>query len=295
MKNVIIFGTGEFGKDAYRYFHPNRDINILAFSDNNEMKHFTQFFDNKIIPPQDIPFLKYDEIIIASSFDDEIYQQLVNLKIEKEKIKILSLNQTKIQLENGKRFLLAEKLMLDFANFFNVNNISYHIDHGTLLGIVRDNSLLSWDIDVDFAIEEKDKDIVLKLLTHYLESYQIEYCKNNNWKCSLHNCVMDFENKIEKLPMVIKVFNDIDDFTSNSFFIDIELKYCIDENLYWMVGSRKLSVPVDMCFPAIPISFKNHTILVAKNTNDYLKSLYGDWKKVVKEWSYDQYSNIKEK
>jgi phosphorylcholine metabolism protein LicD len=295
MKNIIIFGTGEFGKDAYRYYQLQSDIHIVAFSDNNETKHFTQFFDNKIIPPKEISLLEYDEIVIASSFDDEIYQQLLHLGIEKEKIHILNLNQIKIQLHNGDRLLLAQKLMLDLATFFNTNNISYHIDHGTLLGVIRDNSLMPWDIDVDFAIQNKDKDIVLELLDHYLENYKIEYCKNNNWRCSIHNCVMNFDDKVESLPMVIKVFNDADDSVSNSFFVDIELKYQYQNNLYWMVGSRKLSAPIEICFPATPIIFKNHTILVPKDTNSYLKSLYGNWEKVIKEWSYDQYSNIEEK
>ena len=294
MKNVIIFGTGEFAKETYRFYKSKIDVNILFFSDNNLSKHYTMFFDIEIIPPEKLPFIKYDEILISSSFDNQIYQQLLELNIEKEKIKILNLNQVKIQFENGKRLLLAERIMLDIANFFNINNISYHIDHGTLLGIIRDNSLLSWDIDVDFAIQDKDKDVVLELLKNYLKGYQVVYCEKNNWKCDIYNCDINFDNEIKSLPMVIKVFNDVEDSISNLFFVDIELKYEYKNNLYWMIGSRKLFAPLEICFPSTSILFKGHVLQTPRCIEDYLINLYGNWKKVIKEWSYEQYANIEE-
>ena len=292
MKNIIIFGTGEFGKDAYDYYKVQNNISIIAFCDNDEKKQNTTIFDIKIIHPNSILTLEYDEIVIASSFDDEIYKQLVGMKISDNNINTLNLNQIKLQLSQGDKLLLAERLMLDLADLFNKKNITYHIDHGTLLGIIRDESLMPWDIDVDFAIQSNDKDMVLKVLEKFLVTYQSKYCKYNDWKCSIHNCAMTLNNKNELLPMVIKVFNDTDDETSNSFFVDIELKYIFNSNLYWMVGSRKLSAPIAFCFPPDEVRFKNQKVKVPNNTFDYLKLLYGDWKKIVKEWSYNQYTNI---
>ena len=43
------------------------------------------------------------------------------------------------------------------------NNINYWVCHGTLLGIIRDNKILPWDNDVDFAVWEDEvskKDII---------------------------------------------------------------------------------------------------------------------------------------
>ncbi len=291
MKNIIIFGAGEFGKDAYNFYQTIGNVNILAYSDNNTDIHNTAFFDIEIIPPSEIANLDYDEVAIASSFDDEIYQQLLDINIDKEKINILNLNNIKVQLD-GDKLLLAQELMFDLADIFNKKGITYHIDHGTLLGIIRDNSLMTWDIDVDFACQSRDKDMILEILNEFLSSYTSTYCTANNWKCSIHSCKITLDKTQEQLPMVIKVFNETDDKTSNSFFVDIELKYEHNSNLYWMVGSRKLSAPKDICFPSSSIVFKNKKLKVPKETKQYLTLLYGDWTKVIKEWSYNQYTNI---
>ena len=279
MKNIIIFGTGEFGKDSFHFYQLEDNINIIAFSDNDITKHNTILLDTKIINPKDILTIKFDEIVIASSFDDEIYQQLIGFGIDTNKINILNLNEIKIQLSQGDKLALAQQLMIDIANLFNKEDINYHIDHGTLLGVVRDNSLMPWDIDVDFAVLSEDKDIIIKTLEKFLTTYSIKYCQNNNWKCSLHNCKITLDKNEEYLPMVIKVFNDCDDITSNSFFVDIELKYNYNDNLYWMVGSRKLSIPKEICFPVSSITFKDRLIKAPKETNQYLKHLYGNWQK----------------
>ena len=293
--NIIIFGTGEFGKDAYRYYEKATDINILAFCDNDTKKQGQLFFDKNIISINTINNYSYDKIIIASSFDDEIFSQLINQDFEKNKIEIISLNKIKKNLKEGDTLALAEELMLNISILFNKEHINYHIDHGTLLGIIRDSSLMPWDIDVDFACKSEDKDLILSMLNHFFKDFKSSYCKNNNWQCSIENCDITIQNTKENLPMVIKVFNNTDDINSDNFFVDIELKYEYNNNLYWMVGSRKLFTPVNICFPTSSILFKNTPINIPNNVNEYLRLLYGNWDKVIKEWSYDKYNNIKDK
>ena len=51
--------------------------------------------------------------------------------------------------DNNNIFKTAVKILID-------NNINYWVCHGTLLGIIRDNKLLSWDSDIDFAVWEDE-------------------------------------------------------------------------------------------------------------------------------------------
>jgi hypothetical protein len=63
--------------------------------------------------------------------------------------------------ENNAIFKIAVKILTD-------NNINYWVCHGTLLGIVRDNKLLTWDNDIDFAVwdDECSKEDILKIFSN---------------------------------------------------------------------------------------------------------------------------------
>ncbi|MBN2782222.1 MAG: LicD family protein, partial [Campylobacterales bacterium] len=152
MKNIIIFGASKFGEKVFNYYQKDADINILSFCDNDVNKHSTLLFGKKIISPSKLLETDFDEIVIASSYEKAIQEQLFDMKIDKEKIKIFHTNFEEIQLKNENLLAISESLMFDIAQLFNENNINYHIDHGTLLGLIRDSQILPWDIDIDFAI-----------------------------------------------------------------------------------------------------------------------------------------------
>ncbi len=60
---------------------------------------------------------------------------------------------------------LDDKIFAKVAELLKNNNINYWICHGTLLGVIRDNMLLPWDHDIDFAVwaDEVSKDQILKI------------------------------------------------------------------------------------------------------------------------------------
>ena len=291
-EKVIIFGTGEFAKNAFHFYQEQDKFEIIAFSDNDKSKQDSLFFGIQVIAPENINTLIFDQILVASSFDNEILAQLLDLNIDEYKIKKLNISHVKNQLGHGLTLQMAEELMINIAQLFNKKSIDYHIDHGTLLGIIRDNSLMPWDIDVDFACKSEDQIKILAILNSYLNKYQSNFCKNNNWVCRIYNCDIKMKDNIKSLPMVIKIFNDTVDDVSNGFFLDIELKYLLNKDLYWMIGSRKLSVKNNLCFPSKYIFYKTHKLSIPHDVNQYLTLLYGDWKITIKDWSYDQYSNI---
>ena len=62
--------------------------------------------------------------------------------------------------KNNAIFKIAVEILMD-------NNINYWVCHGTLLGIIRDNKLLTWDHDIDFAVwdDEYSKEEILKIFS----------------------------------------------------------------------------------------------------------------------------------
>ena len=58
-----------------------------------------------------------------------------------------------------------DKVFQEVAQILNDNKINYWLCHGTLLGVIRENRLLPWDLDIDIAIwdDEYSKEDILKL------------------------------------------------------------------------------------------------------------------------------------
>lgn len=85
---ILIFGTGSaagyFIEDHEEYFE---NIEILAFVDNNTKRIGNKFKEKFIISPKNIFKYNYDAILICSSYEEDIYKQLIfDIKIKEENI-----------------------------------------------------------------------------------------------------------------------------------------------------------------------------------------------------------------
>ena len=87
-RNIIIFGASLGGKRALR--HLKKGDKAIFFSDNDSKKFGTFLSDLEIIAPKDIILKDFDIILIASSYVDEIFSQLVEMGIEYNKIEVVS-------------------------------------------------------------------------------------------------------------------------------------------------------------------------------------------------------------
>ena len=45
-------------------------------------------------------------------------------------------------------------VLLEMTSWLQDHGLSYFLNGGTLLGLVRDNALISWDTDVDLSIDQ---------------------------------------------------------------------------------------------------------------------------------------------
>lgn len=290
MKNIIIFGTGEFGKNIYKQY--KKLYNILYFCDNDTNKHGVNLFDIEIINPNQLGTIEYETIYIASSYAEEIYIQLAQtLNIPSNKITKLYVNESKVQFYFQDKREKSEYFMFTILDLLNLHNIVHYIDHGTLLGIIRDNSLILWDKDIDIAVFIEDKIKILNLLDKYLSNYIHPNCKQNNWKYKIIEEEVPTPNGIETLLIEIQIYND-SLYLEDEVALDLMFRYTKDEIIYWGVCGKYLTVPTTITLPTTTLEFKNHTLNVPKNIPNYLENLYGTWQIVSKEWTYDKYNNI---
>lgn len=85
MVNVLIFGAGQGGRRVVNLLNKEK-VKILAFIDNDQKKVGSDVKGIPVVSPQEIGYYQYDYIIIASVFYDEIFDQLIELGVNEEKI-----------------------------------------------------------------------------------------------------------------------------------------------------------------------------------------------------------------
>lgn len=81
---IVVFGTGIIYKKKVKYL--TEETQIVAFLDNNEKLWGTQVDGIKVYSPNDIPLLDYDKILLLSTKDYEMKQQLIEIGVLPEDI-----------------------------------------------------------------------------------------------------------------------------------------------------------------------------------------------------------------
>ena len=106
--------------------------------------------------------------------------------------------------------IIRKKGLLDFFNVIKIierQNISYWLDYGTLLGAVRDKSLIPWDGEFDISFWASDMPKLVKILPIFKqEGFEIELYSSKNFHSNLQ-----YSN--------IKLYNPKNDI--GNFMIDI--------------------------------------------------------------------------
>lgn len=84
MIKVIIFGTGNLSKILEKSL--NENVEIVSYLDNNKDKWEEIYNGKKVINPMKLKKYDFDYILIGSQFNQEIYEQLLSLGIDKKVI-----------------------------------------------------------------------------------------------------------------------------------------------------------------------------------------------------------------
>lgn len=77
-KPVVVFCTGGFSAIMLEH-SPLRDINLCAFSDNNDKKWGQNFYEKKVVPPWQIPEYAKDVVVLSRQYAFAIRCQLQSM------------------------------------------------------------------------------------------------------------------------------------------------------------------------------------------------------------------------
>lgn len=92
---------------------------------------------------------------MTSLWVDSIRSQLLDeLGIPASKIRVPYKREIKAELpfQHPSTLGLAHDLIISICSWLEAKGLDYYLDSGTLLGFVRDGGFISWDDDIDIAL-----------------------------------------------------------------------------------------------------------------------------------------------
>lgn len=291
MAKIFIFGAGLAGKSALSYLNKNHEI--LGFIDNDPVLQSTCCHGHKIYSTDILKSSTFDYIYIASEFFEQIKSQLENkLKIQPEKIKTLAARNIKsFQLGIDERSLLrAEQVLHIVSEHLKRSSIINYVDAGTLLGIYRDNALIPWDDDLDFAVHENSVDRLISAFPDLLN--ELTQITGKKWQIKQLVAKQTFGAVKKGVIRSFKLFciDSVVDVPSIDFFI----KYIDGNRMDYVLASRGISMPSSYIEKRKYINFKGFNLIIPENTDSYLAGHYGeDWKIPKRDWDLSMLCNSK--
>lgn len=152
---IAVFGAGNGGANFMSALPTS--IKVVALLDNNRALHGSVVQGIEIVDPRAFNFGLVDEIYIASMWATEIRQQLTDqLGVHPSQIRTPPKHLLKREghlpfmvPEYRQRGLAMLRAMIDLLE---ERGMEVYANHGTLLGLLRDQDLIQWDDDMDISV-----------------------------------------------------------------------------------------------------------------------------------------------
>lgn len=183
----------------------------------------------------------------------------------------------------NKNFLHAKKALFVVTDLLDKHSIPYHLEGGTLLGIVRDGDLLPWDYDVDISIPFEHAYKIPKLKWAMLLK---------GFKISIRKSLIDAgpikkgQYSIFKIKPLLAyvIYWFVPGYNSQFIVLDIFTKTKDETHTYWQAKEKVMRVENKYYQSFETVTYQNHSLKVPNLYKDYLTEKYGDWSVPVKEW-----------
>jgi phosphorylcholine metabolism protein LicD len=194
---------------------------------------------------------------------------------------------SKYQL-SGKNGEIALDLLKNVAQAFEKHGVTYWLDFGTLLGIVREGRILPWDDDMDISIFEEDREKV--------ENIVMPEIKKRNFRTYTRYFSQEDETLIKGEIRAFRARNNRFKFLRGFVKIDIFVMYRKDDFYYWYELDAKHKLPAENLAELDTIEFNGMHYSKPKNHDAHLTYHYGDWRTPDKNFDaqYDNYRTLAE-
>lgn len=160
--------------------------------------------------------------------------------------------------------------------------VTYWLDHGTLLGVIREQRLLPWDTDLDISIPASSLP-QLKLAMPTLKAQGL--------RLRLREQPHDTSAWQRGAPRLMKVRNTRLKIFRGDLLLDIFVVHRHEDRYYWSIWNRRdsrlhvRSVAARFFDTLETVEFDGRAWPVPASTESYLSVRYGNWREPVKTWN----------
>ena len=185
----------------------------------------------------------------------------------------MSANRTPLQgevLEQARALLLTAAAALDRAG------LHWHLEGGTLLGLVRDGDLLQWDTDMDVSVQADDAPHLARALRAALPWRQ--------WRLAPRRFTADGPAWRRGQLRLLKVASRRLGVLDGPLRLDVFVKYLADGHAWWQAEEKVMRVPAAHYAAHDAVSWRGATLRAPRDHAGYLALKYGDWRTPVRDW-----------
>ncbi|MDO6568444.1 LicD family protein [Alteromonas sp. 1_MG-2023] len=279
---VILFGAGKGGENFISQ-HP--EMNIVAIADNDESKHGKTVLDIPVISPAEVKNENVESIIITSQWVDQVHLQLTkDLGLDESLITIPNKQAVKAELpfQDKPTKVFAQNLLTFINQYCREKGAQVCLDSGTLLGAMRDGDLISWDDDIDLAIDPTSFNSLINTLPELVEQLSDKF--EVEWKVVVitvngkQSCI-----NVEFLNRECTAFIPFD--------LSIQLRESINGSSELVSSGGLFFAPARHFDNLDTIHFLNENFFVPHDPSSFLTFMYGDWQTPKRTTQITEYEN----
>lgn len=170
----------------------------------------------------------------------------------------------------------ARQMLLDTTEALDAAGVVYHLEGGTLLGIVRDGDLLPWDKDTDLSVMSSSieafwNDVRPRLLA-------------KGWRVTRYTLDSDQPAWKKGDRRRFKVATRRLHFWPGDLYLDIFVKYRHDGHVWWQAKKKVMRVPERFYLGHDSVPYRGRMLKAPQDHEGYLATKFGNWRIPVKEW-----------
>jgi len=184
----------------------------------------------------------------------------------------------------GRVLKRARRLLKVLKHYLDSAGIDYHLEGGTLLGLVRDGEFLEWDFDIDLSIPSgQAKKFLKKRVFLWLRGYRVSVGKSQfNYGPIIKGDIriLKVKNIFSSLVAIISPW-----MRRNILVADVFLKFDDGTDVFWIAKNSVMKVPSIYYRGFEEVDYKGQSYRIPFYSERYLTEKYGDWSIPVKDWN----------